>query len=113
MIKADEMLKDLIKKMLVVNVNERIKIEEILNHPWVVKSATTPIKNNLCVIDQTVVVPSLIEKMVEMGYNEIEITKSLSRKVKNEVTTTYYLLYIQYKESEKSKSIGSRNMIYY
>ena len=84
---------DLLNLMLQLDFKKRIKIKDIMKHPWfnICKNKLTPgidIKNNEYIpIDE-----NILKKMRKYGYNIEECRDNLQRMKNNSLTTVYHLL---------------------
>ena len=84
---------DLLSCMLEPDYLKRIKIKDIIKHPWFnkVKNQLTPgidIKNN----EYTPIDENILKKMLQYGYNINECRDNLQHMKNNSLTTVYYLL---------------------
>jgi len=84
---------DLLSCMLEPDYLKRIKIKDIMKHPWFnkAKNQLTPgidIKNN----EHTPIDESILKKMLQYGYNIDECRDNLQHMKNNSLTTVYYLL---------------------
>ena len=84
---------DLLSCMLEPDYLKRIKIKDIMKHPWFnkTKNQLTPgidIKNN----EHTPIDESILKKMLQYGYNINECRDNLEHMKNNSLTTVYYLL---------------------
>ena len=84
---------DLLSCMLEPDYLKRIKIKDIIKHPWFnkAKNQLTPgidIKNN----EHTPIDESILKKMLQYGYNINECRDNLEHMKNNSLTTVYYLL---------------------
>ena len=84
---------DLLKSMLEPDFKKRIKIKDIIKHPWFnkCKNKLTPgidIKNN----EFTPIDENILKKMSQYGYDIDECRDNLLHMKNNSLTTVYYLL---------------------
>lgn len=84
---------DLLSCMLEPDYSKRIKIKEIMKHPWFnkVKNQLTPgidIKNN----EHTPIDENILKQMLKYGYNINDCRDNLQHMKNNSLTTVYYLL---------------------
>ena len=85
---------DLLKKIIKVNPEERIKIKDIKNHPWF-KLADISYNMHSGLNCDKVVFPidnDIVKSMHELGFNKMEIRYNIIKNEHNNITTTYYLL---------------------
>ena len=92
-------LKDLIKKMLTKNPDNRIKLDGILTHPWLTKTEdANQLKQDLVLIKSIKVVNTyeldneVMNEMKVIGYDITNISNDLSNNVINERTVAYKIL---------------------
>ena len=100
--------KDLLSKLLKVNPNERIKINEIKKHPWF--NLVDPVKNYHKGIDINNTLLPIDDEIVKYMEKNFNITKNIIinyilKNNFNNVTTTYYLL-LEKKIRKESESIA-------
>ena len=99
--------KDLLSKLLKVNPNERIKLNEIKKHPWF--NLINVKKNYLYGIDiNKIIMPldeDIIKEMKMFGIDSNVIIDNILRNYYNNITTTYYLL-LQKKIRKGKKSVS-------
>ena len=86
--------KDLIKKILTVDPNKRISINEIKCHPWF---NLFDGKNNLYegLLISNFVIPiddKIVNDMISFGFSKEDIIKNILQNKHNHITTTYYLM---------------------
>ena len=102
--------KDLIKKILCVDPDKRIRVKDIKNHPWfLLINPKLNIKEGL--IWNFIVFPiddDVVEKMKFFGFDEIEVKVNVLGNKHNYITTTYYLL-VKGKIKKGKKSICNLN----
>lgn len=87
--------KDLIKKILTINPQKRIHIEDIKHHPFL-QSSMASYYFNYDTIDKSIICDAVIDKMILMNFNKAEIISALEKKKHNNISTTYHLLYKKY-----------------
>jgi len=85
---------DLLKKILKVKPEERIKIKDIKKHPWfnLVNSKFNFYSGLNC---NEVIFPideDIINEMADLGFNKMETRYNIIKNQHNNITTTYYLL---------------------
>jgi serine/threonine protein kinase len=81
-------LKDLFKRILVLNPRDRITLTEILQHPWMgAESKVSAVDINGLMIDQ-----NALEKVVKFGYPREFLVNSIRLREVNHCTATYFLL---------------------
>ncbi|CAD8089552.1 unnamed protein product [Paramecium sonneborni] len=77
---------DMLTKILVKDPNKRLNFEQIKQHPFFLMQAPLQ-RKNLKLDDQII-----IQKMIEMGYSQNQITFQLKANKHNTLTTIYFLL---------------------
>ena len=98
--------KDLIKKIL-CNEKNRININEIKKHPFLIDSFNKYNPNDYILYNSNKIYNKIIEIMVNnLSFNKNEIINSIKNKEFNNITTTYELLMkkIYFKENEKKQN---------
>lgn len=90
-----EDMKDLIRKILCVNIKKRIKLEEIKKHQFYLLGAQQlkNISSYMTSVDKPKLDNFVLKKMIEMGFNRNSIIKNIEMKRTNDETATYFLLY--------------------
>lgn len=99
--------KDLIRRILVVNPNHRLKINQIIKHPWF-KQFNDKISLNNGLSLKELIIPideEIVQKMIEFGYKPEEIRKNILSNRHNHATTVYYLL-VKAKVREGKSSVS-------
>lgn len=91
-----DLSKDMITRLLTVNPAKRITFEEIKLHPFFKLSFNMINKSNLGLYLNKVD-NSILDKMVEIGFNREKIIKEVEANNHNNTTTTYELLLNKYK----------------
>jgi len=111
--------KDLISKMLVVDPNERIKIDGIRTHQWAllnnepVPKELSPIQNETIEIDYTI-----IEKLKEIGYDPEQTIKDVQFNSYTDSASTYFLLLAKREQLKTEETLDdiyqnqSQNMVH-
>ena len=84
-------VKNLVKKILVVNPNYRANIEDIKNDPWF-KKDYKPTYGLFLPIHEIPIDDLIIKEMEKNGFKRDEIIKNIKNNRHNEITTFYYLL---------------------
>lgn len=89
---VSEPCKDLIKRILITNPLKRIKISEILKHPWL--NMSNPQFFDGLIISKYVIPidEEIICKMEKYGFTKEEARANVLSNKHNQFTTTYYLL---------------------
>lgn len=89
---VSEPCKDLIKKILVTNPMKRVKISDIVKHPWF--RMTNPGPTDGLIISQCIIPidEEIIIKMEKYGFSKEESRVNVISNKHNQFTTTYYLL---------------------
>ena len=85
---------DLLKKIIKVNPEERIKINDMKKHPWF-KLANISYNMHSGLNCDEIVFPidnDIVQSMVEIGFNKMEVRYNIIKNEHNNITTTYYLL---------------------
>jgi 5'-AMP-activated protein kinase catalytic alpha subunit len=86
-------LTDFIKRVLTVDPNKRIRIEEMKKHPWWRKYADNHYPEGLIVGYHKIPIEQAILREVKaLGYDADLTEKSLETNLHNNLTTTYYLI---------------------
>ena len=91
-------VKNLVKKILVVNPINRATINDIKNDPWF-KKDYKPIYGLFLSIQEIPIDNSIISEMEKNGYKRDEIIKNIKNNRHNEITTFYYLLVKKYRRN--------------
>ncbi|CAK86928.1 unnamed protein product (macronuclear) [Paramecium tetraurelia] len=86
---------DMLTKILVKDPTRRYNFEQIKQHPFFQLHASIPTKN-LSLNDQNV-----IQKMIEMGYQQNQIIVQLQSNKHNTLTTIYFLLQKKYNSTHR------------
>ena len=94
-ITLSEEVKNLIKKILVVNPDYRANIDDIKNDPWF-KKDYKPIYGLFLPIQEIPIDDFIIREIEKRGYAKGEIIKNIKNNRHNEITTFYYLLVKKY-----------------
>ena len=92
--KLSKNAKDLIKKIIKLKPEERIKLSEIKNHPWF-KLYNGENNINIGINDEKDIIPideDIVKKMEEIGFNKMEVRYNIIKNEHNNITATYYLL---------------------
>ena len=100
--------KDILSKMIEINPNKRITIEEIKNHSWFNLVDKNKYMHKGIMVDTDIfpIDEEIISAMEKMGYdNLLEIRNDILCNYHNNITTTYYLL-LNKKIKEGKKSIA-------
>ena len=103
--------KDILSKMIEINPNKRITIEEIKNHSWFNLVDKNKYMHKGIMIDKDIIPidEDIINSMEKFGYNNLlEIRNDILRNYHNNITTLYYLL-LNKKIKEGQKSIADLN----
>ena len=85
---------DLLKKIIKVNPEERIKIADIKNHPWF-QLANIHYNMHAGLNCDEIIFPidnEIVGKMHELGFKKMEVRYNIIKNEHNNITTTYYLL---------------------
>ena len=99
--------KDLIRRILVVNPNHRLKINQIIKHPWF-KQFNDKISLNNGLSLKELIIPideEIVQQMIEFGYKPEDIRKNILSNRHNHATTVYYLL-VKAKVREGKSSVS-------
>ncbi|XP_071506257.1 maternal embryonic leucine zipper kinase-like [Diadema antillarum] len=84
--------KDLLRLMLQVNPQKRIKMKELIDHPWVMKSFHTPVDwESKCEKNQ-LNVDCVTEMAMHYGKSKKEVTSQLKQWRYDQLTATYFIL---------------------
>ena len=85
---------DLLKKIIKVNPEERIKIKDIKNHPWFQLANVNYNMHDGLNCDKIIfpIDNEIVGKMHELGFKKMEVRYNIIRNEHNNITTTYYLL---------------------
>lgn len=100
--------RDLIPRMLLVNPMKRITIAEIRQHQWF----TTHLPRYLAVIQVDNVAtltkfdPDVVNMVVRQGFNRESVIEWLKKRVQNEATVMYHLLYDQQRQIPQAGYLG-------
>ncbi|XP_048770776.1 hormonally up-regulated neu tumor-associated kinase homolog B-like isoform X2 [Ostrea edulis] len=90
-----EECRDLLQTMLTAEPRRRIKIEEVLGHPWLLGENEEPVFRQSTVANLLPLVPqaSVINYMTKMfDFKESEVLNALGERKVNSIAATYYLL---------------------
>ena len=101
---------DLLKKIIKVNPEERIKIKDIKEHPWL-KLANIHYNMHSGLNCDEIVFPvdnDIVQNMNELGFNKMEVRYNIIKNEHNNITTTYHLL-LDKKIKKGRKSIADLN----
>lgn len=104
---VSENAKDLIRRILVVNPNHRLKINQIIKHPWF-KQFNDKISLNNGLSLKELIIPideEIVQRMIEFGYKPEDIRKNILANRHNHATTVYYLL-VKAKVREGKSSVS-------
>ncbi len=85
---------DLLKKIIKVKPEERIKIKDIKKHPWF-KLADISYNMHSGLNCDKIIFPidnEIIKNMTDLGFNSMEVRYNIIKNEHNNITTTYYLL---------------------
>ena len=85
---------DLLKKIIKVNPEQRIKIADLKKHPWF-KLANINYNMHSGLNPKEIVFPideEIINNMSELGFNKMEVRYNIIKNEHNNITTSYYLL---------------------
>ena len=85
---------DLLKKIIKVNPEQRIKIADLKKHPWF-KLANINSNMHCGLNPKEIVFPideEIINNMSDLGFNKMEVRYNIIKNEHNNITTTYYLL---------------------
>ena len=85
---------DLLKKIIKVKPEERIKIKDIKKHPWF-KLADINYNMHSGLNCDKIIFPidnEIIKNMTDLGFNSMEVRYNIIKNEHNNITTTYYLL---------------------
>ena len=86
--------KNLIKKMIKLKPDERIKITEIKKHPWF-KLFNEENNIHKGLDEKKIIFPideEIVKNMEEIGFNKMEVRYNIIKNEHNNITATYYLL---------------------
>jgi 5'-AMP-activated protein kinase, catalytic alpha subunit len=98
--KINELALDMILRILTVNPNKRITLEEIKEHEFYLLGMDILAKKKKK-IDATKVKALTVTMMKEMGVKENELLKLLEKNEHNNTTATYYILHKKLMNEEK------------
>ena len=105
--KLSKNAKDLLKKIIKLKPEERIKLNEIKNHPWFnLYNKESNMHNGLN--DEKIVFPideEIVDNMKEIGFNKMEVRYNIIKNEHNNITATYYLL-LEKKIKKGRKSVA-------
>ena len=87
----------MIKKILEVNPQNRITVEEIKNHEFYILGQDI-LKKREFVVDKYKITSLVIDKMIKMGFNKQDILDNLAENNHTNTTTTFHLLYNKQKK---------------
>ena len=102
---VSESCKDLIKRILSNDVNKRITIQEIREHPWFGKVEIYRVEGLLI---NSVVIPideEVVKKLSEIEFSKEDIRCSVLSNKHNHITTAYYLL-VKSKQKKQENSVS-------
>lgn len=98
---------DIIKRLLTINPEKRIKLDQIKQHSFY-KIGLKQLKKTEMIIDHKSISNKVLEKLVKLGYRASDIKISLKNNENNSITTAYNLLFNKLK-SESFKNSLSNN----
>eukprot|EP00051_Salpingoeca_urceolata_P013478 m.169274 g.169274 ORF g.169274 m.169274 type:complete len:825 (+) comp17802_c1_seq3:2413-4887(+) len=86
--------KDLVARLLTVKVKDRITMDELRSHPWVMDEYGGPVPDDPGVepVVEGALVESVLSQMVRMGYERQSIVDSVLSSVADKLHAMYYLL---------------------
>lgn len=84
-------IKELISQILQVNPEQRLSLQQIIEHPWTSIGYSGPPQQPPSVYS-TVIDPAILEAMAEYGMSAVTVRQSILKKEFNQFTTTYELL---------------------
>ena len=99
--------KDMIKRLLSIIPEKRIKMSEIKVHPFY-KMGINYSKKQDFVIDHNRISKKTIEKLVKIGYKLSEIKQTLKKNKSNYILTAYNILYNKVKSIAYRKNLISK-----
>jgi 5'-AMP-activated protein kinase catalytic alpha subunit len=94
---VSELSKNFIKKLLTVNPQKRIKLEEIKEHEYY-KFGEKLMNKEKVAYNKEGLKRKIFEKMKKLGFSKQEILLNLEKNKHNSITTTYHLLKKRYKK---------------
>ena len=96
--------KDMIRRLLCIHPEKRIKINEIKEHPFYL-TGLKHLKNREFILDHKALSNKTIEKLVKLGFKLSDIKYTIKNNEINNISTAYNLLY------NKSKSLAFKRNI--
>jgi len=102
--------KDYIGRFLTLDINDRIKMPEAFNHPWILEGFGSPPESHLPARPQTVPEPlnDVFSQVLEYGYTEKEARLALQDVHPNPIKNTYFLLLEKKIREQKNSGESSR-----
>jgi serine/threonine protein kinase len=105
--------KDMIKRLLCINPDKRIKIDQIKQHSFY-QIGLKQLKKTEFIIDHRSISNKVLEKLVKLGYKASEIKSTLKNNENNSISTSYNLLYNKVKtvtfKNSLSKNTESKSL---
>lgn len=98
--------KDMIKKLLCINPDKRIKIDQIKQHSFYTMGLKQ-LKKKEFIIDHKSISNKVLEKLGKLGYKSSEIKNSLKNNENNYISTAYNLLYNKLKTAASKNSLSN------
>ena len=96
--------KDMIKRLLSINPEKRIKLKEIKEHAFF-QLGLKQMKKREFVFDNKVLTNKTVDKLVKLGYKLSEIKAAVRNNESNSVSTAYHLVYNKVKSLAYKKSL--------
>ena len=102
----------MIKRLLTIKPERRIKLDEIKSHPFY-QMGLKILKKREVVLDTKILTNKTIDKMVKIGYNLPEIKATLKNHETNHVSTAFQLLYNKVKSIDYQKNLNEKSIIFF
>ena len=105
--------KDMIKRLLCINPEKRIKIDQIKQHSFY-QIGLKQLKKTEFIIDNKSISNKVLEKLAKLGYKASDIKNTLKNNDNNSISTAYNLLYNKVKivtfKNSLSKNTESKSL---
>ena len=99
--------KDMIKRLLSIIPEKRIKLSEIKSHPFY-ETGMKHLKRREFLIDKKKLSNKTIDKLVKLGYNLADIKNTIRNNDVNNISTAYKIMYSKVKSVAFSKNLQSQ-----
>lgn len=89
--------RDLIDSMLTLDEERRLSIDEVSQHSWFSNHPVSLMREHLEEPKETI-----LDRIISKGFKKETVKEYLKKNLKNQATTTYYLLLQEAKKKEQS-----------